>query len=124
MTKPKLPRPELTLFCYEVHAYFLQRGEKGEHGMEQLYCAVTDAEAVRAAVAWGNERATALGWILGCLKVHHYEIKTPEENGHIRSGRVPFHLFEWKYDWPGTLEQYVTAFEVEAKNKTTRRLSR
>ncbi len=100
--------------CFQVCAYLIQKGE-GEHGLQQLYLAPNEVEAVRMAVAWGQERAKALEWFLGCIKVHHYIIHTPEPSGYIRSGAVPFYLFEWKYDWPGTLEQYVKSFEENAR---------
>jgi hypothetical protein len=100
--------------CFEVGAALIEKG-RGEHSLRQLFVAENEVEAVKAAVAWGEERGRALGWFLGCIKVWHYLIHPPEPSGYIKTGAVPFYLFEWKCDWPGSLTQYVAAFEVNAK---------
>ena len=88
-------------------------GEMLEHRLHQEFLADSPWEAVRAGVAWARNRHENLmgdygeGSTLSSIKVHEKRICRPDKNGFISTGIVGFAIFEWKNDWPGTLDEYV-----------------
>lgn len=115
---------------YEVSVELVRGSRSPASGfvenLSTLFEADGVADAIRAAVAWARNRADALtddvygcAFEIGCIKLHAVQIARPEPRGYIPAWRVPFHLFEWKHDWPGTLDQYV-ASAIQRTSQTAR----
>jgi len=62
---------------------------------------------------YGDEEC---GTIIGCIKVHPKVIGRVGEKGES-SDRLGFNSFEWKYDWPGSFEDYVSMKERDVKRR-------
>lgn len=77
-----------------------------EKALTVEYTAESPKEAVKAAVRFAHNRAKVFGWTFVCVKVGTFEPQpiTPEGNYQQAFGG---HFFEWKYDWPGTLEDWI-----------------
>jgi hypothetical protein len=79
-------------------------------------------DAIDALVAWANNRYNAIykdmykNCEIGCLKLYQKQICQPETSGFINTHTIGFVLFEWKYDWPGTLKSYIKSFKSSHKN--------
>jgi hypothetical protein len=79
------------------------------------------AAAVDAACAWAKNRYEAVyknmlkRCEIGCIKIYQKCIGVPEQSGYIPTHTLGC-LFEWKYDWPGTQEQYVQSFKDKTLN--------
>ena len=107
----------LLVYNVSIGYVYLEEGEgMREHQHDIDFVAESHAEAIDAAVAWSQNRYEAYfkdaykNCEIGSLKLYQKWIGIPEP-----SGFIPTHtwgcLFEWKYDWPGTLSQYVSEFK-------------
>lgn len=97
---------------YWALVYFLTKplDEKG-HCLETSLPIEFKAEgwkkAVQDAVRFARNRERNLkGWKFVCLKLGEFDPSPIEPDGSfVPSRRANF--FEWKYDWPGTLEERI-----------------
>lgn len=120
MFNPATTRKEFT--CFHVSIGLVYPTEKGlrEMQLEQHFLAPSNADALRAAVAWAREREKALNLTPGekhlfsSIRVGSWSILAPEQNGFIKSGYNGY-FFEWKIDWPGTLDEYVAMASTRMK---------
>ncbi len=70
------------------------------------------SEAIDKAIAWSKNRFETVikdyydESFFSSLKIHIREISAIEEDGSSNGGSRGT-CFEWKYDWPGTLEDWV-----------------
>jgi len=108
-------------FVKELHVYTAapawsyteESGERREHSLHVDFLEDSHAGAVEAAIVWAKERHEALmgdygkNSVLSSIKVFEKRICRPDGNGHISTGLIGFSIFEWKNDWPGTLEDWV-----------------
>lgn len=63
--------------------------------------------AVEDAYRFARNREKNLeGWILSCLKVGRFKPEPIDQDGYYRSGSW-LSFFDWKYDWPGTIEERI-----------------
>jgi hypothetical protein len=66
-------------------------------------------DAVKDAARFGHNRAREFGWKLCCIKVGRFEPQPIDPEGYFRQASQ-FGFFEWKYDWPGTLDERIEVF--------------
>jgi hypothetical protein len=96
---------------FEVSVYFVHKTEEGprERSLSILYRAKNEKWAIIQGLAWAENRDKScfseFGGKIACVKIHAFEVYEPDATGYIRSGRFPFHIYEWKYDWGTTFEQ-------------------
>lgn len=90
-------------------------GHPLEHHLSIEFLAEDDMGAVQASVKWARERHEAImkgygeGSFFSSIKVYRKRIEAPGEDGSIGT-RTWGCIFEWKYDWPGTLEDQIGSF--------------
>ena len=91
-----------------------------ERSLQQEFLADNDSQAIDVGIAWAYNRYKQVikdyydKSIIGCIKVGTKAIGRGEKNGFINThseGR----FFEWKCDWPGTLEQWANSKKAELK---------
>ena len=115
------------VFVFSAHSAFAYRETEGEHKGMMLetslsfqFTAPSYSDAIDSAIRWANNRFENVikdsysEAVLSSLKVRAVQIGPIDENG----GGLPSSLgtfFEWKYDWPGTLEQYVASAKKKFK---------
>jgi len=93
---------------------YKDNGESLEHSLSIEFLSDSDFGAVEEAIKWALERHEAImkdyggGAFFSSIKVYTKAISEPDDTGYIRTVTTG-QLFEWKYDWPGTIEQYVEA---------------
>jgi hypothetical protein len=86
-------------------------GQMLEKQMDQEFIADSYGEAVKHAIAWAHNRFEAIikDWynesFFSSIKVYVKSIGRSQENGQLDTHNHGC-FFEWKYDWPGTLEEY------------------
>jgi len=90
---------------------YTDAGEQMETKLEIEFLANSDLEAVEAAIKWARNRHEAImkdyggGAFFGSIKVYTKQISELQEDGFISVATGM--IFEWKYDWPGTIEDWV-----------------
>ena len=77
-----------------------------ETALKVEYTAQSHKEAVKAAVRFGHNRAKEFGWTFCCVKVGTFNPQPITPEGYYQQA-FGGHFFEWKYDWPGTLEDWI-----------------
>lgn len=89
----------ITVFI--VHAYWTTMNLSIE------FLAPTRYRAIKAGLAWVKNREKELKDLgtLTTIKVWTKQISPPSRGGYIRTFTTGC-IFEWKYDWPGSLEDY------------------
>ena len=101
--------------CFEASVELLD----GSTGMNchALFLADSYAEAIKCAVAWAKNRSKNLKLKIGAVSVCGLTIPRPEASGYIPLMRG-FAFFEWKCDFPGTLDAYAAdaPWALEAKD--------
>lgn len=94
-----------------------------ETSLHQLFIADTFDEALATGVAFAQNRLDeimkdmykALG--IGCIKIREKFIGRGQPSGMIdTAGTVPF--FEWKCDYPGTMQNWIDKCKEEIKQHT------
>jgi hypothetical protein len=92
-------------------------GQMFETSLRKQFLADSRYEAVINAVAWAEERYKNYikyaynQCFFSSIKVYIKSIGRLKENGESIDGNTGICLFEWKYDWPGTLASYIKAFD-------------
>lgn len=96
--------------CYDAHISMADPDNpRHERQMQFFLTAPNPVEAVRATYRRWEDRHKAVPEYFGelwCIKLHHYTIGPVAEDGTTDSPRGMC-IFEWKYDWPGTLEERI-----------------
>lgn len=70
-------------------------------------------EAVEDAIRFAKNREREFqGWVFSCLKVGRFQPTQIDAEGYYSSPNG-FGFFEWKYDWPGTIDERVEAISVK-----------
>jgi len=99
-------------------------GQMLETSLRKQFLADSRYEAVVKAVAWAKERYKNYmkdaynQSFFSSIKVYIKSIGRIDENGNALDGSTGVLLFEWKYDWPGTLDSYIKLFDKpEIKKK-------
>jgi len=112
----------MSVEAYEVDFELTYIGEAGGRvgtSLRQIFLADDDVQAVWQSVEWCEERTRVLGdvyaqAVFGAVKVHGF---TVGEYDPIRKAfltrRHFMPIFEWKCDFPGTLQEYVEAFAAK-----------
>lgn len=101
-------------------------GQMFETSLRKQFLADSQYEAVVKAVAWAKERYESYmkdaynKCFFSSIKVYLKSIGRIDENGKTLDGNNGVCLFEWKYDWPGTLDSYIKAFD---KPETTKKFN-
>jgi len=106
-----------------AYVYFDKEQDRHlETHLNQLFISDSYADAVDQGVAWARNRFENVikdfyeQSVLGSIKISEKIIARPDTNGFIDT-RSSFCFFEWKYDWPGTLEGYVRSFKRRESSK-------
>lgn len=110
---------------YSAHLSYVYKTDKGlrESDSEHIFLAEDHKAALLAMqplLKWAEKQYAQFypGAFVGCIKLHEYFIAPPKADGSCNdTGLVQF--FEWKHDWPGTLDDWV-ATKIE---KEKRRIS-
>lgn len=93
---------------YQVLVEFRQDGIQGDgpyiRSLNKVYEAKNYRAGVLGGVKWARNREEALGWKVLAVKVSDYFIGKVELDGYIQTGAGLFG-FEWKNDYPNSLEQ-------------------
>lgn len=90
--------------CFEISVELVDEDRYG-HNLRSLIIADSPAQAIDYAVAHARNREKALGWKIGAVSACSHAVLRPDENGYVGLARG-FDFFEWKCDYPGTLDQY------------------
>ena len=91
------------------------KGRRYERSLPIRFLAENDVEAIRAAIRFARNRAMAFDWECGSLKVAALILMPIAASGYLGSHEgVTF--FEWKCDWPGTIDGHVEAFRNKGAN--------
>jgi hypothetical protein len=112
----------VAVYHLDVRYVYLSKepGDEGmrEKSMTQYFIADNHYQAVVTAVAWAKGRFEAVikdsytDASIGSIKVGEYFIGELQPDNSISSGfALPF--FEWKRDFPGTLEQWMSIKKQE-----------
>lgn len=93
------------------------QGRGNEHGMFVEYLAKNEIDAAKGAkrfadrmVAQNSDRWTQVN----CIKVMYWTAQVMDDKGYCGLNRG-CNLFEWKCDYPGTFEQWLSSAEARAK---------
>ncbi len=84
-----------------------------ERSLTIEYLSKDQVSAIKDAVrfARGRER-NFKSWEFCAIKVHTFHIGPIGKDGNIEHSNGGT-FFEWKYDWPGTFEEYLRSFKKE-----------
>lgn len=113
---------------YSAHTSYPYGTDEGmrEMSLTTDYMADNPVDAIRAAIRFADDRVLNLrdtntyrGLCVGCIKVSEKTIGPIEADGRTTT-RTSFPFFEWKFDFPGTLEQHVHVFEVKYNERATK----
>lgn len=65
---------------------------------------------------WANRHEAIPDYFkeLYCVKVSSVTLQKIDKTGYLHPDSG-MNFFEWKYDWPGTAEQYLESFKVKEK---------
>ena len=103
---------------FEVDFGMVYRTPEGmrETGLRMLFEAEDEVQAVEQAVDWCHGRVDNLKDMydhpsFGAIKVGSYTIGIYDPEKRQFETRRGFPFFEWKCDWPGTLDAYVESFK-------------
>lgn len=97
------------LQIFRVDIALVNGEQEVEQGMDIIFAAESEAEAVKAGIRWAQNRLLVMRenmlhrplLCVGCIKVRHFVIVKPKPDGYIPSSNCePF--FEWKYDTAST----------------------
>ena len=90
---------------FEVSIAIVNPRTRTEEQMRAYYTSALES-AAHLAHEWGHERTATVrqaennpSLFLGAVTVHRWVPKPPLAGGYIQPARVPFHVYEWKYDW-------------------------
>lgn len=100
------------VYTYREHEGMMLEGMMLEKSLSLEFLANSHKEAIDKAIAWAKDRYenyikdSYKESFFSSIKVYTKEIGFIDEDG---TGHTKNHMFffEWKHDWPGTLEQYV-----------------
>lgn len=89
-----------------------------EYSKKEIFTAENEVDAVDSAIRWSKRTLehTVKDWdghpdsFIGCIKVYPKVVGEIDKDG-VNTNRFGLSFFEWKYDWPGTLENYVEKFK-------------
>lgn len=109
------------LTVYQVHVAFIfkdeESGEMQETSLSAIFQELTPFHAIRAGAAWAQNRLPIMvsdmvndsisSVKIGSVKINTYEIAFPEKDTGYIGSKSTGKFFEWKYDFPGTLDEYV-----------------
>ena len=104
----------MNLYMIQVSFLITHEGEKREERLSTPIYAKDKHQAIDAAVFWANDRLQAIDSFedIVCIKVFNYIISTWEpEPPLITAAMTTFRIFEWKYDWPSSLQETVDIFK-------------
>ena len=103
----------MNLYTIQVHFLVTHEGEKREESLSTPIYAKDKHQAIDAAVFWANDRLQVdLFEEISCIKVFNYIISTWQPDIPLMTAAMSLScIFEWKYDWPGTLEQTIAIFK-------------
>ncbi len=91
---------------YAASVAFVYGPPMREHSSHIEFLAKDDRDAIESAARFARNREKAFEWTFAALKVGRFEPEVIAEDGMFQgSHRGSF--FEWKYDWPDTLEQRI-----------------
>jgi hypothetical protein len=86
-------------------AWIVELGRENAHTIE--FKAESRKKAVEAAARFArNRERTFDGWVFCCVKVGIFDPEPIAPDGMLSQSHLP-NFFEWKYDWPGTLEERI-----------------
>lgn len=91
--------------CYYAHVAMLD-GMSFEHGFDVVFIDKDNAAAVKSAARFAKGRERQLGWRFVAVKVGEFVPFEVGKDGHYTPAERGI-FFEWKYDWPGTLEERI-----------------
>ncbi len=104
----------MNLYTIQVSFLITIKGEKREERLSTPVFAKNKLQAIDAAVFWANNRLQAIDSFaeITCIKVFNYIISTWQPDIHLMTAAMTLScIFEWKYDWPSTLEQTISIFK-------------
>lgn len=117
----------MPLTVFEISVSFAHSTDEGmrEKTLSALFTAEDEAEALRSGVRFSENRLEALYTgknsfyndpkaFVCCIKLHPITIGAIDPEGHTSQARG-FCIFEWKYDWPGSLEDTWNPFATKSK---------
>ncbi len=94
--------------------------ERTERGLYITYKAKSAHQAVEDAVRFARDREKNLDLEFAALKVGSYQPAPIEPDGsYIPPGGGGF--FEWKWDWPGTLQERIESLRKRERRVLTKR---
>lgn len=84
-----------------------KKGHRLETSLNIEFKAENHKKAVQDAVRFARNREhTFEDWMFCCVKVGRFEPEPIMADGALMQASMP-NFFEWKYDWPGTLEERI-----------------
>jgi hypothetical protein len=87
----------------------------GERHSDIEFEALGPVDAIRDAVRFArNRERTFEDWTFVCVKVGEFRPGPIGPDGMLLQAHCG-NFFEWKYDWPGTLEERIQVFGTESK---------
>lgn len=104
--------------CFEVSVELVENN-RGMN-LHTLFLADSEAEAIKCGVAWAKNRSQNLKQEIGAVSVCHYSISKPEPSGYIPLRRG-FDIFEWKRDFPASLDEYADHAQAKRVVQETRK---
>ncbi len=111
----KKKETNMNLYIIQVHFLITIKGEKREETLSTPIYAANKHQAIDAAVFWAKDRlqVNELQYEkIVCIKVFNYIISTWKPDIPLMTAAMTLScIFEWKYDWPSSLEQTIAIFK-------------
>ncbi len=104
----------MNLYTIQVSFLITIKEEKREERLSTPIYAANKHQAIDAAVFWANDRLQAIDFFekITCIKVFNYIISTWQPDIPLMTAAMTLScIFEWKYDWPSSLEQTISIFK-------------
>ncbi len=103
----------MNLYMIQVSFLITHEGEKREERLSTPIYAKDKLQAIDASVFWANDRLEIDFFEkITCIKVFNYIISTWQPDIPLMTAAMSLScIFEWKYDWPSSLEQTISIFK-------------